>query len=122
VIFPGHVVDAASRPQWLVNLTNDAWFGTSLGPYQHFAAVRLRAVEEGLPVVRAANTGISGLIDPYGRVLEQMDLGKSAVRDVPLPVALAPPPYARWGDWTLLAQLLIAALLAWALSRRQPQD
>jgi apolipoprotein N-acyltransferase len=120
IIFPGRIVDRAHRPQWLLNLTNDGWFGTSSGPYQHFTAARLRAVEEGLPIVRAANTGISGLIDPYGRVLTQIDLGKSAVRDVPLPAALDPPPlFARFGDWTLLVQLLIAAALAWFLARRR---
>ena len=120
IIFPGQIVDRAHRPQWLLNLTNDGWFGTSSGPYQHFTSARLRAVEEGLPIVRAANTGISGLIDPYGRVLTQIDLGKSAVRDVPLPLALDPPPlFARFGDWTLLVQLLIAALLAGVLARRQ---
>jgi apolipoprotein N-acyltransferase len=122
IIFPGRIVDEAHRPQWLLNLTNDGWFGTSSGPYQHFTTARLRAVEEGLPIVRAANTGISGLIDPYGRVLTQIDLGKSAVRDVPLPRALEPPPlFARFGDWTLLVQLLIAGALAWLLARRQAQ-
>lgn len=121
-IFPGHVVEAADRPQWLLNLTNDAWFGTSTGPYQHFASARLRSVEEGLPLVRVANTGISGLVDRYGRVLAEIPLGQSGVRDVPLPVAFAdPPPYARFGDWLLLAQLLIALslarVLAWHLGR-----
>jgi apolipoprotein N-acyltransferase len=119
VIFPGQVVDPDHRPLWLLNLTNDAWFGTSTGPYQHFASARLRAVEEGLPLVRAANTGISGLIDPYGRVLLEIPLGQSAVRDIPLPQALATPPlYARFGDWTLVAQLLIAAFFAVLLHRR----
>jgi len=119
VIFPGHVVDREHRPQWLLNLTNDGWFGTSTGPYQHFTAARLRAVEEGLPLVRAANTGISGLVDPYGRVLAQIELGKSGVRDVPLPTAVNPPPlFARFGDWTLVVQLLIAGLLVWLLARR----
>ena len=122
VIFPGRVVDRANRPQWLLNITNDGWFGTSTGPHQHFVSARLRTVEEGLPMVRAANTGISGLIDPYGRVLSQIDLGKSGVRDLPLPTALAPPPYARLGDWTLAIQLLLAFGLAFLLARRQPQD
>ena len=122
VIFPGRVVDPDNRPQWLLNLTNDGWFGTSSGPYQHFTAARLRAVEEGLPLVRAANTGISGLIDPYGRVLSQIELGKSAVRDLPLPAAINPPPlFARFGGWTLLVQLLIAGLLVWWLARLDPR-
>ena len=113
VIFPGHVVDPDHRPRWLVNITNDAWFGTSSGPYQHFTSARLRAVEEGLPLVRAANTGISGLIDPYGRVLEMIALGARSVRDVPLPAALPGlTPYARFGDWTLVIQLLFAAGVA----------
>ena len=122
VIFPGRVVDPADRPQWLLNLTNDGWFGTSSGPHQHFAIARLRAVEEGLPLVRVANTGISALVDPYGRVLSEIALGKSGVRDLPLPAAIVPPPYARFGDWTLLAQLLIAAALAWFLAQRPAQD
>jgi len=113
VIFPGRVVDPSSRPQWLLNVTNDAWFGTSSGPYQHFTSARLRAVEEGLPLVRSANTGISGLIDPYGRVLETIALGHSGVRDVPLPAALVGlTPYARFGDLTLVLQLMIAGLMA----------
>jgi apolipoprotein N-acyltransferase len=122
VIFPGHVVDPDNRPQWLLNVTNDGWFGTSTGPYQHFVSARLRAVEEGLPLVRAANTGISGLIDPYGRVLEEIPLGQAGVRDVPLPAALPLTLFARFGGWTLLAQLLIAAALAWSLSRIQGPD
>ena len=115
------MVDPANRPQWLLNVTNDAWFGTSSGPYQHFTSARLRAVEEGLPSVRAANTGISGLIDPYGRVLTQIDLGQSAgAATCPCRArSTRPPPYARFGDWTLLVQLLIAGALAWLLVCRQ---
>ncbi len=120
VIFPGHVVDPADRPQWLVNVTNDAWFGTSAGPYQHFTSARLRAVEEGLPLVRAANTGISGLIDPYGRVAVSIPLSEPGVRDVALPAALPRlTPYARFGDYTFVTQLMIAIGLIVLLRRHR---
>ena len=85
VIFPGHVADKRSRPYWLVNVTNDGWYGISAGPYQHFAAAQMRAVEEGLPLARSANTGISGMIDAYGRVSASSDLGKEGVVDAGLP-------------------------------------
>jgi len=104
----------------LLNVTNDGWFGSSSGPYQHFTSARLRAVEEGLPLVRAANTGISALVDPYGRVLTLIPLGQSGVRDVPLPAALAGlTPYAQFGDWMLVVQLLIAASAAALLRPRR---
>jgi apolipoprotein N-acyltransferase len=120
VVFPGQVVDSLHRPQWLLNITNDAWFGTSSGPYQHFVSARLRAVEEGLPLVRAANTGISGLVDPYGRVLDMIALGRSGVRDVPLPAALTElTPYARFGDWTTIIQLLLVATACVMLRSRR---
>lgn len=108
VIFPGAVVAPGPRPRWLLNLTNDAWFGRSTGPYQHLAAARLRAVEEGLPLVRAANTGISAVIDPWGRVLEALPLGRRGVIQRPLPTALDElPPFARFGNgaFALLAFL-----------------
>ncbi len=108
VIFPGRVADAARRPGWLLNLTNDAWFGRSSGPYQHFAAARLRAVEEGLPLVRVANTGISGVVDAYGRIRKSLGLGRAGVVDGALPVALAPTPYARFGD-AIAAVILVVA-------------
>ena len=112
-IFPGRVVDPDHRPQWLLNITNDAWFGKSSGPYQHFVAARMRAVEEGLPLVRVANTGISGLVDAYGRASDEIALGDSGVRDVELPAALAQlPPYARFGDWMLVLQLAIVLAVA----------
>ncbi|MQX35783.1 apolipoprotein N-acyltransferase [Roseospira navarrensis] len=98
VIFPGAVVDAADRPAWMVNLTNDGWYGLSPGPYQHFATARLRAVEEGLPLVRVANTGISGVVDPLGRVTARQDLGTRGVVDAALPGALPPTLFARAGN------------------------
>jgi apolipoprotein N-acyltransferase len=118
VIFPGQVVDRGDRPAWLLNLTNDGWYGISTGPYQHFASARLRAVEEGLPVIRVANTGISGAVDPYGRVLVQTPLGEPNVVDVALPQPLpALTPYARWGDAALAVLLAIFSLAAIGLRR-----
>lgn len=90
-IFPGEVADQAHRPGWLLNITNDAWFGNSIGPYQHFYMAKMRAVEEGLPLVRVANTGISGVIDAYGRVLTRLPLGARGIVDSPLPTALTTP-------------------------------
>ena len=118
VIFPGQVVDSTDRPAWLLNITNDAWFGRSVGPLQHFAAARLRAVEEGLPLVRVANTGISAIVDAHGRVRNLLSLGRAGVIDGFLPVAVAATtPYARWGDW--IAILLVLATALAGLFRRR---
>jgi len=116
-IFPGDVTDPARRPGWLLNVTNDAWFGNSAGPYQHFAIARLRAVEEGLPLVRAANTGISAVVDGYGRVTARLGLGREGVLDAALPAALAPTPFARFGE-VPLAGLLIVVFAVGCLSGR----
>jgi apolipoprotein N-acyltransferase len=89
IIFSGNVVDSDNRPEWILNITNDAWFGPSSGPYQHLVQAQFRAIEEGLPVVRAANTGISAVIDPFGRVRNQLALEKQGVVDAPLPEAIA---------------------------------
>ncbi len=113
VIFPDRLVDAGDRPQWLVNITNDGWFGRSTGPWQHFAQARLRAVEQGLPLVRAANTGISGVIDPVGRIVVQSALEQQTYLDVALPEALSPTPYARFGDGLLTALVLAVAAAGW---------
>lgn len=106
IIFPGHVVDDAIRPDWIFNATNDAWFGTSIGPKQHLASARMRAIEEGLPLVRAANTGISAAVDAYGRTLAMLDIETAGVIDMRLPKPLPPTFYARFGDWTVLILML----------------
>lgn len=111
IIFPGEVVDEEDRPEWIVTVTNDGWFGISAGPYQHFAQARFRAVEEGLPVIRAANTGVSGIINAQGEVLQKLKLGTAGVIDAPLPPAQAATVYALLGDLPLLILLLGAAVL-----------
>lgn len=110
IIFPGAIIDEKDRPAWILNVTNDAWYGRSSGPYQHFAIARTRAVEEGLPVLRGANNGISGVVDPTGRVLARIDLDTVGYADLPLPAAEGVTPYARGGDWILLVLLMVGAL------------
>jgi apolipoprotein N-acyltransferase len=110
VIFPGAVVDEHDRPAWILNVTNDAWYGQSSGPYQHFAIARTRAVEEGIPLIRVANNGVSGVVDPAGRVLARVDLNTVGFADLPLPAADKITFYARGGDWILLALLFLGAL------------
>lgn len=83
-VFPEYAVDPDRRPDFLLNLTNDAWFGMSSGPHQHFQMARMRAVEQGLPMVRVANTGISAYIDEYGRIKQQLALGEKGVLDIVL--------------------------------------
>jgi len=115
-IFPEALATREDRPGWIVNLTNDGWFGFSSGPYQHLQQARLRAIEQGLPLVRAANTGISAVIDPMGRVVARLDLGIEGVLDSTLPAAIAPTVFARTGD--IPAAILVAAGLLLVLARR----
>ncbi len=110
-IFPGDAVPEGERPGWLLNLTNDGWFGISTGPYQHFQQARVLAIEEGLPLVRAANTGISAVIDPVGRVVRSLPLGAEGVLDAPLPRALEPTWFVRGGNMPLVILLIGSAVL-----------
>jgi apolipoprotein N-acyltransferase len=119
VIFPGEITDPADRPGWLLNLSNTAWFGDTSGPYQHAAMSRVRAVEEGLPLVRVANNGISAVFDPYGRVVALLDLDEVAIRDAPLPTALPPTLYSRWKDGPFLVLLTGLLVIAAFLARMQ---
>jgi apolipoprotein N-acyltransferase len=115
-IFPGRVTDDADRPQWLLNLTNDAWYGMSAGPYQHLAISAARAVEEGLPLVRVANTGISAVVDAYGRTVAALPLGARGALDSDLPrSATASTVFSDWRSIPLVA-LIIFGWLTCALN------
>jgi apolipoprotein N-acyltransferase len=111
VIFPAAVVDPASRPAWIVNITNDAWFGFSAGPYQHLASARLRAVEEGLPLARAAQTGVSALFDARGRELIRLGLGEAGSVSAPLPAQLPVTIFAKFGSIPSLACAMLMLLV-----------
>lgn len=120
VIFSGDVVNAHDRPRWLANVTNDAWFGNSAGPRQHLSSVRLRAVEEGLPIARAANTGISVAYDGMGRMLDHLGWGKPGVLSVALPAPLPPTLFGRLGQFIPLALCLMLLGLACIPYPRRP--
>ena len=111
VIFSGQVADKHNRPAWIFNATNDGWYGLSNGPYQHLAMTRLRAVEEGLPLIRAANTGVSAIIDPYGRIIKSLPLGSEGVIDGDLPAAIPPTFYAQGGIWIPLIMAMFLLIL-----------
>ena len=116
-IFPGEVgASDERRPGWIVNLTNDGWFGISTGPYQHLEQARMRAIELGLPLVRSANTGVSAVIDPVGRTVASLGLGIEGILDASLPTAIPPTIYARVGD--IPAAMLVALAVILAVRRR----
>lgn len=120
-IFPGEVTPTdgtKTRPGLLLNVTDDAWFGMTPGPYQHFAQARLRAIEEGLPLVRAANTGISAIVDPYGRILSELPLGREDVLDGRLPQRIGAPLFAHAPILSALAVWLAAVAGSLLLRRR----
>ena len=112
IIFPGELRSSEERPGWIVNVTNDGWFGNSSGPYQHLQQARVTAIEQGLPLVRAANTGISAVVDPVGRIVGSLPLASEGVLDAPLPRSIGAPIYARFGDAPAAALVLIAFVFA----------
>ena len=119
-IFPGEGIPRDQRPGWLLNLTNDAWFGISSGPYQHFHQARVQAIAEGLPLVRAANNGISAVVDPLGRVVNSLSLGGEGVIDSALPAPVESTTYASLGDRHIqLVLALIFSLVTIARYRRR---
>jgi len=121
-IFPGEVANRGDRPQFLLNVTNDGWYGNTAGPYQHFAIARVRAVEEGMPLVRAANTGISGIVDAFGRIETKLDLGSRGFIDGDLPQTLpAPSFFSQHGEsilWLIFTVLAAGAFFGRVLAKK----
>jgi apolipoprotein N-acyltransferase len=115
-IFPGKVVDPKSDPKWLLNITNDAWYGHTNGPYQHLDIVRVRAIEEGIPLVRAANNGISAVIDAYGKILYRLELDEIGFIDFDLPKALIQKTfYNTWREFPFVFMLMVVLLISYSM-------
>lgn len=117
-VFPQHAKAPDGRPDMLLQITNDAWFGTYAGPQQHLAQARMRAIEQGLPLIRSANTGISALIGPRGAILAQLPLGEHGFLDHAVPPALPPTLYSKIGDAPVLALVVLLIGAVFARSRR----
>ncbi|WP_299676737.1 apolipoprotein N-acyltransferase [uncultured Roseobacter sp.] len=111
-VFPHEVNAAPERADFIVQITNDAWFGRDIGPQQHLAQARMRAIEQGLPLMRAANTGISAMIDPHGRILHSLPMGEAGFVDATLPLPRAPTLYSRSGDLPLVLLLCVGLVVA----------
>jgi len=125
-VFPGFTSDAArrggQRPAWILNVSNDAWFGATSGPWQHLNIAGYRAIEEGLPIARATPTGVTAMLDAYGRVSggRTLGLGQEGVIDARLPPALGPTPYSRFGEIFLATMLLTSVIISVARRTRRP--
>ncbi len=117
-VFARDVNAAPARPAFLMQLTNDAWFGTGQGPLQHLAQARMRAIEQGLPMARVANTGVSAMIDPWGRVTASLALNTAGFLDARMPVVRPPTVYSRFGEWPFLVVLLAGLFSAVVLQTR----
>jgi apolipoprotein N-acyltransferase len=111
-LFPGFTSDGAHRsgvnPAWIVNVSNDAWFGFTTGPLQHLNLASYRAIEEGLPMARATPTGVSAMVDAYGRVVSKLELGRIGVIDVDLPPPAPTTLFRRWGGWPFGLMILFS--------------
>lgn len=119
-IFPGDIIPTGNRPDWLVNVSNDAWFGDSIGPWQHLDQVVVRAIEEGLPIARSTNTGISALIDANGRILSMLKMGERRALDIRLPPPAPETVYSRIGNVPMFAATFLLLLLSgWTMLRRR---
>lgn len=118
-VFTQDVLSAPGRADFLLQITNDAWFGTRSGPYQHLAQAQMRAIEQGLPMMRSANTGVSAMIDPLGRVTQALPLGQAGFFDAKLPAPLVPTVYSRNGDVPVFVLLAVLFALFWRNARRE---
>ncbi len=116
-VFPQDLRGLPVRPDWILQITNDAWFGTLTGPYQHLAQARFRAIEQGLPLVRVANTGITAMIDARGQITAALPRGEPGYLDAGLPGARTATPFARWGEMPVL--VLLAGLAGWLVAWRR---
>ena len=118
-VFPAAIVQGGQRPSLLINVTNDGWFGDTTGPWQHFHQTRVRAVEEGLPIIRSANNGVSAIVDGTGRVVAMLTLNARGVLDSGVPSSIAAPVYAELGDCTFVGLVLIFLGVVFMLYNRQ---
>jgi apolipoprotein N-acyltransferase len=118
-IFPDSSVDPTDRPDLIVNVTNDAWYGNTIGPYQHFAIARVRAIEQGLPLARSANTGISGMVDPLGRIVVRLGLGKRGFIDTGLPAPLPPTFFSKWQEIPVYLMFLLTVLALFVIRKQK---
>lgn len=121
ILFPGEVAEKHDRPGIFVNVTDDSWFGPWAGPRQHLLVARMRAIEEGVPVLRAANTGISAVIDPYGRITSELGVDKTGFVDASLPAAIAPTPYSLFQGLCFLLAAAVAGIAHWLFRWKMPQ-
>jgi apolipoprotein N-acyltransferase len=120
-LFPGAVADHGRRATWIVNVSNDAWFGRTSGPIQHLNLASYRAIETGLPMARSTPTGVSAIIDAYGRPLRQLGQGQEGFIDLPLPPTATETPYHRFGDtifWVVIVVIFLHGMAQFLSERR----
>jgi len=123
IIFPHQIIDPDNKPDWLINLTNDGWYGISSGPYQHMTTTQLRAIEEGLTIVRSANSGISGIINRYGKIISQINLNKKDILDIYLPQKLQIKTiYNSFGNIIILTICLLSILLSLYIENKNKRN
>ena len=119
IIFPEEINPNNEKLDLIINITNDAWFGNSSGPFQHFNSSRFRAIEQGIPVFRSANTGISAIIDPYGRIIDKIELGKKGSIFSPLPKKTLETYYSKVGDFLFFGVLILTLLMMIFLKKKK---